>query len=133
MVLFNIQTCKFDEFHPVHVGLAWHKPLHILSAIHFPGHKILPRFAKILYFSSLCVKFQPSECIISINFDHFASSFNYVRGVMAPAHPHATSIAVYPALLFNTQENKIDWRKLKLGKTVEETELKKDVGTSQKR
>ena len=44
----------------------------------------MPQFAKILYFGSLCVESQPSECIISINFDHFASSFNYVRGVIFP-------------------------------------------------
>ena len=55
---------------------------HILRATHFPRYTILPQFAKILYFSSLSVKFQPSECIISINFDHFASSFNFVRGVI---------------------------------------------------
>ena len=34
----------------------------------------------MLYFSSICVKFQPSEFIISINFGHFASLFDYVRG-----------------------------------------------------
>ena len=51
-------------------------------ATHFPGNKILPWFVKILYFSSLCVKFQPTECIISINFEHFSSSPNYVRGVI---------------------------------------------------
>ena len=57
--------------------LAYHPP----RATHFPGHKNLPRLVKILCFSSLRVKFQPTECIISINFDHFSSSPNYVRGV----------------------------------------------------
>ena len=46
-----------------------------------PGLKILPRFVKELCFSSLCVKFQPTECNISFNFDHFSSLPNYVRGV----------------------------------------------------
>ena len=49
--------------------LAYHLP----RATHFPGCNILRLFVKILYFSSLCVKFQP-------NFDHFSSSPNYVRG-----------------------------------------------------
>ena len=57
--------------------LAYHSP----RAMHLPGLKILPRFVKVLHFSSLCVKFQPTECNISINFDHFSNSPNYVRGV----------------------------------------------------
>ena len=58
--------------------LAYHFP----RATHFPGYKNLPRFVKMLCLSSLCVKFQPSECINSVNFAHFSSSLNYVRGVM---------------------------------------------------
>ena len=68
------QSKSFTEF------LAYHIP----RATHFPGYTILPQFVKILNFSSLCVKIQPSECSIPINFDHFASSFNYVRGVRVP-------------------------------------------------
>ena len=54
---------------------------HFLRATHSSGFKILPRFVKVLCFTPLCVKFQPTECNISINFDHFSSSPNYVRGV----------------------------------------------------
>ena len=54
---------------------------HFPRATHLLGFEILHWFVKVLCFNSLCVKFQPSECIISINFDNFASSFNYVRGV----------------------------------------------------
>ena len=50
-------------------------------AIHVRGFSILPRFVKILHLSSLCVKFQPTQCIFTINFCHLPSSPNYVRGV----------------------------------------------------
>ena len=50
-------------------------------AIHFSGYTNMPRFVKIQYFSCFYIKFQLTECIITLNFDHFASSPNYVRGV----------------------------------------------------
>ena len=59
---------------------------HFSRATHFPGYKNLPQFVKILYLSSLRVKFQPTECIISVNFAHFSSSPNYVRGVKQLLH-----------------------------------------------
>ena len=65
--------------------LAYHFP----RATHLPGFKIMPRFVEVLCFSSLCVKIQPTECNISINFDHFSSSFNHVRGVTNQIHPRA--------------------------------------------
>ena len=46
------------------------------------GYKILSRFVKILYFSCLSVKFQLSDCIISINFDPHATSPDNVRGAI---------------------------------------------------
>ena len=39
---------------------------------------------KILCFSYLCVKFQPSQCIFTLDFDLFPSSFNFERGVKMP-------------------------------------------------
>ena len=55
--------------------------LHFPRAIHICGYSILPRFVKVLYLSSICVNFQPTQCIFTINFKHFPSSPNYVRGV----------------------------------------------------
>ena len=65
------QTESFSAF------LAYHIP----RAMHFPEYKILPWFVEMLYFSLLSLKFQPTECIIFIDFDHFSGSLNYVRGV----------------------------------------------------
>ena len=59
----------------------------------FTGTQLCPDLLKMLYFSYLCVKFQPTDSIISINFAHFASSFNYVRGVIyCTLWDHCTAI-----------------------------------------
>ena len=58
--------------------LAYHVP----RAIPLSRYSTWPWFVKILYLSYLCFKYQPSQCIFSLNFDHFPSSPNYVRGVM---------------------------------------------------
>ena len=55
--------------------------LDFLRAIYVCGYPVLPRFVKVLYLSSICVNFQPTQCIFTINFKHFPSSPNYVRGV----------------------------------------------------
>ena len=59
---------------------------HIFDRAHNQGHtqcecSIWSRFAKILCLSNRCVKFQPSQCIFTLSFDHFPSSFNFERGV----------------------------------------------------
>ena len=54
---------------------------HTTRATHQREWPIWPRFVKILCFSYLCVKFQPSQCIFTLDFDLFPSSFNFERGV----------------------------------------------------
>ena len=55
--------------------------LHTTRATHYCECSIWPWFARILCFSCLCVKFQPSQRILTLNFDQFPSSFNFERGV----------------------------------------------------
>ena len=53
---------------------------HVLRVIPLRRYSTWPQFVKILYLIYLWVKFQ---CIFTPDFDHFTSSLNYVRGVIA--------------------------------------------------
>ena len=59
---------------------------HTTRATHYCECSIWPRFAEILCLGYLCAKFQPFQCNLAFNFDHFPSSFNFERGVTVK-HP----------------------------------------------
>ena len=78
--VYAVSSSKISSSKSVKI-FCWIFSITLSESPNFPGRTIFAWFAKILHFSYLCVKFQPTECIISTNFDHFASSFIYVRGV----------------------------------------------------
>ena len=82
----NFCSLIINDFHvKISKNLSAFLAYHFPRVTNLPGFKILTRFVNVLCFSSRCVKFQPTEYNISINFDHFSSLFNYVRGVKWPA------------------------------------------------